>query len=278
MTEQSETSNVEAVSASTASTENQLTTDVSTETDAGAASATEGEGAAAATTVVAVEPPPSAKPAQDWRDKRIAKLTAQLRDLQSKTGHTAVAGAPAAPPPAAVVAMPGTKEFDALVEERAEVKATAKAATIAFNEACNQTAAKGRESFSDFDSRVQALQQLVNPADVGEAQAYNNFLFAAMETGDGARVLHALGGNLDEAERILALPPVKMGIELAKLALGKGPDQAISNAPKPITPVGTTRSSNARIDPTDTDNSDRLSTAEWMKRRNEQEDARRKRA
>ena len=53
-------------------------------------------------------------------------------------------------------------------------------------------------------------------------QSYNLFLDTAIETGEGPRLLHELGSNLDEAFRILSLPPTKMAVELAKRAQKPG--------------------------------------------------------
>lgn len=210
----------------------------------------------------AAEPEPTsaaAAPPEDWRDRRIAQLTARLRESERRA---------AAQEPA----QPGTQpiadqaELDRLVEARAAERA----AINEFNRQCNETAEAGRKQFgSEFDSRVQGLLGLIDRGDPQDALRYNQFLSAAIETGEAATLLHRLGGDLNEASRIMNLSPVRMGIELARLAAK--PEEQVSNAPRPIRPVGgTAGGSRDPIDPADPDRSDRLSTREWMARREAQ--------
>ena len=68
-----------------------------------------------------------------------------------------------------------------------------------------------------------------------------------MATGSPVDVIHHLGSDLEEAARISALPPVRMGVELAKIAQQTAQAPAkrpISGAPAPIEPVS------GRPDPT----------------------------
>jgi hypothetical protein len=58
-----------------------------------------------------------------------------------------------------------------------------------------------------------------------------------------------------------------MGLELAKRAL-KAPMP--SAAPKPVVPVGARGRTHDAVDPADVDRADRLTTAEWMRRREAQ--------
>jgi hypothetical protein len=64
---------------------------------------------------------------------------------------------------------------------------------------------------------------------------------AAMVTDAPADVIHYLGSDVDEAARIMALPPIRMAAELVKLS-GKlaAPKTGVqvSRAPAPIEPVG----------------------------------------
>ena len=57
---------------------------------------------------------------------------------------------------------------------------------------------------------------------------------AAMETGEAAKVLYELGKNPDEAARIMALPPTKMAVAVAKIAVKPSSAPAVSKAPPPI--------------------------------------------
>jgi hypothetical protein len=125
---------------------------------------------------------------------------------------------------------------------------------------------------------------LVDANDPGQVANYNGFLSAAMETGDAARLLHHLGGDLDEASRILSLTPIKMAVELTRMSGGTAsPNVAgmngnvISNAPRPLNPVASQGVNNRSVVSPDDANSDNLSTAEWMARREQQITERRQR-
>lgn len=210
-----------------------------------------------------VDPEPLATPAKkitDWRDQRIATLTAQNKELRA-ANKTAV---PAPGAPAGLV--PGSPEFEQEVDNRA----SAQAQIAEFNRQCNSAAAEGRTAYADFDARVGALKQLVDNNNPSEVLGYNQFLSAALETGAASTVLHALGGDLDEAARILALPPVRMAVELTKLATKVEEEKKLSGAPRPIRPVGGRGVTHEAIDPADPDRADGLSTKAWMERRERQ--------
>ena len=55
---------------------------------------------------------------------------------------------------------------------------------------------------------------------------------------DSHKILYQLGKNPDNAERILAMPPMQMGIELAKLTTAAPAQKPVSKAPPPLSPVG----------------------------------------
>lgn len=211
----------------------------------------------------------AAKPKDDWRDARLRVETAKRREAEAKLRafeEKASKGTEETPAPG----KPGTQRT--FTEEEVNTRASAIAAQNAqwkaFNDACVSTAEKGRTEFSDFDARMDDLKQLRDPEDPVSQGAYNMFLAAAMETGEGPRILRELGGDLNEAQRILGLPPVKMAVEMTKLALAK-PREG-SKAPKPITAIGSRGAAHVQIDPADKERGDNLSTAEWMKRREAQ--------
>lgn len=190
------------------------------------------------------------KEKEDWRDKRIAKLTAKLRESER---------AKVEPP------KPGSAEED---EARIQAEVSRRAANDAFNKACNDAAAAGRKDFgeAEFNSRVGSLTKLVDKDDLSSIGAYNQFLAAALETGEASKLIFELGGDLNLAEKIMSLPPLKMAVELTKLASRKAEGEEISSAPKPIRPVNGSAPHSA-ISASDTERADKLSTAEWMKRR-----------
>ncbi len=209
------------------------------------------------------EPKPEPAPAGDWRDDRIRVLTARLNEERAKN---AGGGVKPGETPGNVTNDPA--EF----ERRVQTEAARVASEAEFNRACNDTAAAGRLAFPDFDTRTAELKRIVTVNDPSSQRAYYDMLSAAIETGDGPKILHTLGGDLNEAARIMALPPIKMAVELTKIASGQG--RQVSGAAKPITPVGGRGASHDAIDPTDPERADKLSTAEWMKRMDERDVAR----
>ncbi len=201
-------------------------------------------------------PAPNLAPAEDWRDKRIAQLTAKLREAQAK---------PAAPTDPA----PGSAT---LAEAEINRRASVLAAQQAFVAKVQEADSVGRSAYQDFDARVGAVKALVNQYDPAEVSAYNQLLGVALETGEAPRLLYELGSDRARAAELLALAntnPAKLAIEMAKMALVKG-DPVPSGAPRPISPITPKGASHTEIDPTDPIRADKLSTAEWMKRREAQ--------
>ncbi|MGE5650940.1 MAG: hypothetical protein ACM34A_12155 [Bacillota bacterium] len=121
-----------------------------------------------------------------------------------------------------------------------------------FNESCNKVYAAGKTEFPDFDQAVANLQMVgVN----------RDFLELTTTSDAGAKLLHHLGTDLDEAARILALHPVQMARELTKLEFKLSQPQAkpVSKAPAPIKPIGTGGVTESGL-------SDDLPIDEWMRR------------
>ena len=105
-----------------------------------------------------------------------------------------------------------------------------------FNEKANAVYTAGKEAFPDFEEKIGLLRDLgvLSPTNATVAEA-------AMATGEAHKVLHALGQDTEEAIRIASLPPIQMGVELAKLAQklnAAAPKPQISSAPAPIRPLG----------------------------------------
>ncbi len=208
--------------------------------------------------------PAAPTPAADWKDRRIATLTARLREEQRQKA-AAPADSPPAPAPAADQA-----ELDRLVTARAAEMS----AVDEFNRRCSEVVDAGKAAHPDFLDRVNDLKGLVDFGNLAEATNYNQFLLAALETGEAPTLLHRLGGNLNEAMRLLALSPMKMAVELTKMVTAAPPAET-SGAPRPIRPPGgAPAGSRDPIAPDDPERADRLTTAEWMRRRNAQEAAR----
>ena len=224
-----------------------------------------GEPASADSTAVVAEPPVA--PKEDWRDKRIGQLTAQKKALEAKAQALEIQ----------LMQRPGETDanFEARVEAAAETKAIEKAQANKFIDECNREAAAGRKAFSDFDDRINQLSKLVDKSDPASINSYQQLVSAALETGEGAKLLHSLGGDLDEASRIMSLSPVKQGIELARIAARQA--APVSSAPRPIRPIGNRGESLNQVDPADKDRGDMLDTRAWMERREQQIAERQKR-
>ena len=123
-----------------------------------------------------------------------------------------------------------------------------------FNAACNAAYKAGLDEYGEagFKDSVAALNA------VG-AGSRTDFLEAVTQIPDGHRLYPLLAADLDNAGRILALPPTRMAVELAKLALKAEPPAAnghddedepekpapVSRAPAPIKPIrGASRNPN----------------------------------
>lgn len=153
---------------------------------------------------------------------------------------------------------PGEEKPPSEEERRREVEAEARRLVDIerFNADCNRTLESGQKDFPDFEAArvdiIAAFGSTINRRP--------DFLEAINEIPDGHKVFYHLGKNLDEADRVLRLPPTKMAIELTKLssALGKPPaPKPVSKVPAPITPIGGTgRAAGVVLD-------DKLSMDKW---------------
>jgi hypothetical protein len=142
------------------------------------------------------------------------------------------------------------------------------AANQEFNRRCNEVADAGRRVYQDFDLRVSKLVGLVDSNDPQGLMGYNAFLSAALETGEASKIIHALGGDLNEASRILSLSPLRMAVELTRMAAR--PVSELSQTPRPLNPAATAAQAGRMSTSPDDPGSDAISTEEWMRRREEQ--------
>jgi hypothetical protein len=132
-------------------------------------------------------------------------------------------------------------------EEQIRKAAAEIVAAEKFNQRCNDVYSSGAKDFTDFDEKLGNFRQLG-----GLPQP---FLEAVTELPDAHKVLHALGSDLDQAAHIMSLPPVQMGIALAKLASPTAAARPVSSAPPPIKPIDGT--------PRGEKNPDDMSIEEW---------------
>lgn len=154
-----------------------------------------------------------------------------------------------------------------------------------FNRACNDVYRRGQQEFgAEMDDAVRAL----NAVGYGSRP---DALAAIAQLPDGHRVYRALASDLDNASRVLGLPPMAMAVELARMAIGAAPGAgggvaavaqaapgvaqaapgtpppAVTRAPEPIRPIGgTSRSGPVPLDKT--------SIADFIRRRDADERAR----
>lgn len=207
---------------------------------------------------------PAAAKDDSWKDRRIAALTAQKAELARKLNTPPqTTQAPNKPiDPAA--------DWDERLRTEAAKQAQSIVAVQTFNEKCNAAVSAGREEYgeAEFNASVSGLQQLVDGSDAASIANYQDFLESAIETGSGAALIFELGKDQNEAERILALPPKRRAIELAKKATTVAKEPEPSNASKPIRPIEPRGGRHEQISPSDAERSDNLSTADWMDRRN----------
>lgn len=181
-------------------------------------------------------------------DTRIRQLTAKTADalrradaLEAENARLRQTSTPT--DPAQVPAAPGVKsqaEYDRDVQAAA-VKLKAEGE---FNAACNKIADEGNAAFKeDFQPTLTSLWNVVEGFDAqGNLTPQGRSLIeAAQETDTPAAVLHHLGKNLNDALRIVAMTPAKMGAAVAKLsntlAAQASAPPATSKAPPPVEPV-----------------------------------------
>lgn len=235
--------------------------------------------AASTTAPATTSPDPNSTP--EWAQKRINELTAKRYEAERKAlaaeeGKNAaeranaellakLAGGQTPDPNKPATPSPALNEAD--IERRVLEKAELIAKANEFTKTCNNVAETGKKQFTDWDDAIKnlglvgALGQNVNPA----------FLETAVELKDPHRILHYLGKNLEEAEKIIKMPPTRMAMEMARVEAmlhapsAPAPAPAISNAPAPVIPVGgAAKPGNPDInDPT-------TSSEDWFKLRAQQ--------
>jgi hypothetical protein len=152
--------------------------------------------------------------------------------------------------------------------ETAKEQLRAEARQREFDAACNEVARKGREEYgTEFGDAVRSLN----------AVGYGNrpdALGAIASLPDGHRVYRSLAADLDNAARVLSLPPMMMAMELARMSQRAAPNgetntpatplPPLTRAPEPQTPIrGTSRSGPVPLEKT--------SMADFIRRRDAEE-------
>lgn len=239
--------------------EQQVEQEASPAPEAGAeAGAETGEGAAADAAAEGASQPPATDPAP-WARKRIDDLTREKNEAKRRADELeqqlrSAKGAKGDEAP----------EID--LEKEIDRRAAEKAAVQRFNDRCNDVFQTGKKEFPDFELTVERINR-----DLGTLPL--DTLAALLEVDAPHKVLHHLGSDLNEAARVLSLPPLKQAMELARISanLIAVPTKAGTKAPPPITPrVG----GSARGEPDLY--SEKMTTDEWMAEREKQLAAKRK--
>jgi hypothetical protein len=180
------------------------------------------------------EPNPAEQPQPQkapWYNRRIAEEAERRRRAEQELAElrARMEQQPEGQPPA--------QDIDRLVE--------AKARQIAEQQVLQQKAAQvyqaGKQAFGDYDTAVQTLSSAM-----GEAVQRPEFLDTVFDLPNGHAVIHHLGTDLEAANEILSLPPLKMARRLEKLAdaleAKKTVPRPVNAAPEPIRPVGASTS------------------------------------
>ena len=200
--------------------------------------------------------PPSTQEPAPWARKRIDDLTREKHEAKRRADELEARVREMEAAQTAGRHATDDAEIDRLARERA----TQIAAEQRFNDACNRVYESGKTEFQDFDQKLATLTQNLGNLNI-------TTLSALVEVDNPHKVLYHLGTDLNEAARILSLPPLKQAMELAKIGnnMSNTPTKPASKAPAPITPkVGVGGGAQPDI------YSDKLSTSEWMELRNKQ--------
>ena len=215
------------------------------------------------------EPEPKPQPAPNGVVKRIDQLTREKYELQDRLqkAETERARMESQLKLNKVLKLDGDQpslpaDLDAEIERRAKEKLKvemAQQAEVAFNNECNKIAAQGKTQFNDFDESLANINTRLGGMS-------REFMEALIESGKGAEIINTLGKDWEKATEILAMPPIKQAVAVAKLAaqFDRPASTALSKAPAPIEPkVGGRAKAEPRLDDPN------LSMAEWAKLRSQ---------
>jgi hypothetical protein len=179
------------------------------------------------------EPEPAPKK-PSWKDRQIIKLRQQLKEKDTELAKVRTPTPEPAPEGEAAPPQPDREQVKA--EVRAEMEREQRFKTI--NQRSDAMYDAGAKDFpKTWTARVNEAAEALGQEIVDRPE----FLETLTELPNAAAVYHELAGDLDNMERVLALPAAKMGLELAqmsaKLATPKPKPAAQSKAPAPIRPI-----------------------------------------
>lgn len=224
-----------------------------------------------AITEAPVEAPKAPEPKlipEEVFDRRVGQLTAQ-KSAAEKRADDAERRAQLAEETLKATGTTGTKvaegervytkaELDAEAIKLADGLAEKKTAAKAAADRGDALYAEGKKNHADFDDTLKNYSKIG-----GFTQ---QFVDAAIETGAGADIIHALGNDLGEAQRIMGLPAVAQGVAMAKYAQDLVAKKLIpvsgAKAPLPVTVGGGGKKGTPTLYDTE-----ELSTKDWIKQR-----------
>lgn len=201
-------------------------------------------------------PPAEEKPKRvPWYQDRINQLTRQKNEEKQRAEALQAEIAALKPAEGAEQPKPfDPKQFEQLIDQAAERKVLQQQAISrqkGFLEAGNREF--GAQDFMEKCNEVAALG-------AGDSADFMQFITDPDIVPEGHKVLAALADQPEEAQRILAMPPIKMAGALARFAAtAKVPEKQISKAPPPIKPIGGTAKSSTP--------NDNEPIGEWMAKR-----------
>jgi hypothetical protein len=197
----------------------------------------------------------------DEREKELARLAFErrearrrARELEAEVARMRAAQAQASPQNA---------DPQAEVERRANERAMQLVARQRFDEECNRIYETGVKEFGEDDFKT----ALAGFREVGGLPPA--LIEAAAETGEAAKVLRHLGKDPEQVEKLLTLPPHRLGAAVGKIAaqIAAPPKpKPVSKAPPPITTVDGAGSADSGL-------RDDLPMDEWASRWKKQREA-----
>lgn len=187
-----------------------------------------------------------------WEQRRINALTRRVHEAERRAALAEQGRAQAPEEPGTAPTL--TPElFNSEVERVASKQQ--------FDATCTAIYNQGIEELPGFETRLRNFVQVggLNPV----------LIEAAIESGNPHKLLFDLGGDLDEAARILELPPVRMAAAVAKFAAAQRAEtKKVTSAPAPIRPL--TPAAGPTEDP------EKMSSQEWRVWREKQVAAKRR--
>ena len=182
----------------------------------------------------APEPEPQERP---WYEKVIAAKAHEAREAKRQVADLQARLQSQQPTPQQGQQPAGYVPVSQVQQVAAEIAAAEK-----FNDACNAVADAGEAKYADFNTATRNWGLLGGPP--------RPLLEAVAELGtdQGARVYYELGKNPERAEKLIAMSPTKMMLEVAKLAASPAAAVSVTKAPDPIRPPSAGRVANNNPD------------------------------